>query len=191
MYSLSKLIQMGVKLRGNNIFINKSVKIYNPKLLTIGNNVRIDNFTILSGSGPINIGSYVHISSNCFITSSKGINIGNFCGISSGVKVFGSNDDYSGKYLFGPTVPNDYKNIDTGYINMEDYSIIGANSIVLPNVNLNEGCIVGALSLVKKSLDPWKIYAGNPLKFIKERYKDCKKIGVSLLNDEQRKGKTN
>jgi acetyltransferase-like isoleucine patch superfamily enzyme len=41
--------------------------------------------------------------------------------------------------------------------------------IILPNLTLGEGVSVGAHSLVTKSLDPWGIYFGCPVKKIKER----------------------
>ena len=157
MYTIRQLIKQGVKLGGENIFINNTVKIYNPKSLIIGNNVRIDNFTILSGKGKIIIEDYTHISSSCFINSSVLVKIGKFNGLSSGVKVFGSNDDYSGEFLYGPTIPDIYKKIHMAPIILKDYCMIGANSIIMPNITLHEGCVVVPLSLGKLSLDSWKI----------------------------------
>ena len=182
LYSLKTLKNMGIKMLGDNIAINKSVMIYNPTMLSLANNIRIDNFTILSGNGKIYIDNYVHISSSCLITSSDEIHLKDFAAISSGVKLFGSNDDYGGKYLIGPTIPEIYKNIKRGKIIIGKYCTVGANSIVLPDVTLNEGCIVGSLSFVKKSLDPWKIYAGNPLKCIKDREKQCIELGEKLMS---------
>ena len=46
---------------------------------------------------------------------------------------------------------------------------IGTCSVILPNLTINQGVAIGALSLVRKSLDEWNIYAGNPLKLIKPR----------------------
>lgn len=37
---------------------------------------------------------------------------------------------------------------------------------------LEEGCSVGAMSLVTRSTEPWKIYSGIPAKQIKDRRKD-------------------
>ena len=46
--------------------------------------------------------------------------------------------------------------------------IIGSGSIVMPNITLEEGVAVGALSFVNKNLKEWAIYFGYPIKFLKE-----------------------
>jgi len=44
--------------------------------------------------------------------------------------------------------------------------------VVLPGVTIGEGTVVGAFSFVRKSLKPWGIYIGNPLRYVKKRSKD-------------------
>ena len=56
-----------------------------------------------------------------------------------------------------------------GTIIIEDDVWIGANSIILKNVTLGQGCVVGAGSVVTKSVEPYAIVAGNPAKLIKYR----------------------
>lgn len=46
---------------------------------------------------------------------------------------------------------------------------IGANAIVLPGVEIGEGAIVAAGSVVTKDVPPYAIVAGVPAKLIKER----------------------
>ena len=41
----------------------------------------------------------------------------------------------------------------------------------MPNVTLEEGVAVGALSFVNKSLKEWNIYVGSPVRLLKERSK--------------------
>ncbi len=55
-----------------------------------------------------------------------------------------------------------------GEIILEKDSWIGACVVILPNVVIGEGAIVGASSMVNKSVPSNKIYAGNPAKFIKD-----------------------
>jgi galactoside O-acetyltransferase len=47
--------------------------------------------------------------------------------------------------------------------------MLGANTVVLPGITIGEGAFVGAGSLVKSSLAPWGVYAGNPLRLVKMR----------------------
>jgi acetyltransferase-like isoleucine patch superfamily enzyme/O-antigen/teichoic acid export membrane protein len=52
---------------------------------------------------------------------------------------------------------------------IEDYAWIATNSIILPGVTIGKGAVVGAGSVVTKSIPAYQIFAGNPAKFIKDR----------------------
>ena len=164
---------MGITILGENIKISKYARIYNPTKLILHNHIRIDDFAIFSGIGNIEIKNYIHIASHTSISSSRNIILSNYTGISSGVKLFGSSDDYSGKYMTNPTVPKQFTNVKMGDIILEEHAIIGANSVVLPGVIIKEGTAIGANSLVNKTTEKWKIYAGSPAKEIAERNKRC------------------
>lgn len=49
---------------------------------------------------------------------------------------------------------------------------IGNKSIILKGVHISQGSIVGAGSVVTKNIGKNEIWAGNPAKFIKKRFKD-------------------
>jgi len=66
----------------------------------------------------------------------------------------------------------EYKgNVEHGIVSIGRHSIIGAGSVILPNIIVNDGATVGALSLVNKDLDEWGLYVGVPVKKIKIRDK--------------------
>ena len=46
---------------------------------------------------------------------------------------------------------------------------IGFRSVVLPGVTIGEGAVVGAGAVVTKSIEPFKIVAGNPARVIGQR----------------------
>lgn len=46
---------------------------------------------------------------------------------------------------------------------------IGGRVIILPNVHIGDGAVIGAGSVVTKDVPPYAIVAGNPAKIIKER----------------------
>jgi acetyltransferase-like isoleucine patch superfamily enzyme len=49
---------------------------------------------------------------------------------------------------------------------------IGTDSLILSGVNIGDGAIVGARSVVTKNVEPYAIVAGNPAKQIKTRFTD-------------------
>jgi acetoacetyl-CoA reductase len=184
-YTIEELKLKGIKVYGKNISISKYVNIYNPQNLILHDNIRIDDFTIISCNGIIEIFNYVHISSYCLIISTTKVVFGNFSGISSGVKLFGGCDDFSGDFLTNPTIPKKYLNVSKGDIILENHVLIGANTIVLPNVTLKEGTSVAALSLIKRNTEPWKIYGGCPVKILKDRNKNCLILEKKLENENK------
>jgi dTDP-4-amino-4,6-dideoxy-D-glucose acyltransferase len=188
-YTIDELKQQGVTVHGQHILVSKFVNIYNPKNLILHDHIRIDDFTIISCKGTVEIFNHVHIGNMCSISSSTRIVFGNYSGISSGVKLFGGCDDFSGDFLTNPTVPSKYLNVATGDIILEDHALVGASTIILPNVVLREGTAVGALSLVKKSTEPWKMYVGSPIRYIKDRKRRCLDLQTELEQQENEQKK--
>ena len=56
-----------------------------------------------------------------------------------------------------------------GNMVIEKDVFIGAKAIILPGLHIEEGCIIGAGSILTKDTEPFGIYGGNPAKFIKKR----------------------
>ncbi|MBQ7137098.1 MAG: acyltransferase [Bacilli bacterium] len=182
-YSPEELKELGLKKIGCSVLISKKASIYSPSTIELGNNVRIDDFCILSGN--IKIGNYVHISAYTALYGKGGIVIGDYCGCSPRCTLFSQTDDFSGEYMIGPLVEDEYTNVITKPIIMEKYSQIGANSVVMPGVTIKEGAVAGALSYVVKELEPWTINVGIPTRKIKERSKQLLKLA------DKREGKNN
>lgn len=160
------------KYLGHGVKISDKASFYNPSNISIGDYSRIDDFCILSaGSGGIFIGRNVHISVYVSLIGEGKIYIDDFSALSSRVSVYSSNDDYSGNYMTNPTIGPQFTNVTHGDVYIGKHVIIGAGSIILPNVNIEEGVAVGALSLVKSNCKSFHIYAGIPAKVIKKRKK--------------------
>ena len=172
-YSINELKKIGIKV-GKNVSISKKTSIYNYASIEIGNNVRIDDFCILSGN--IKIGNNVHISAYTALYGKYGIEIGNYCGCSPRCTLLSGSDDFSGEYMIGPLVDDKFTNVFGSKIIMNDYSQLGANSIVMPGIIINEGAVCGSFSFINKNLDEWTINAGIPIKFLKERKKNIKEL---------------
>jgi len=165
-FDLSKL-----KSCGSNVIIGKTVRIRYPELVEIGDNVIIDDFTYIST--PLKLHSNVHISSGCKIIGGKNafVEMFSFSTLAPNVVLSAGSDDYSDG-IATPMVPLKFKaNAIIGKIIINKHCIVGACSVVLPNVIFYEGATLGALSLANKDLMDYKVYAGTPAKIIKDRNK--------------------
>jgi acetyltransferase-like isoleucine patch superfamily enzyme len=172
---------------GRDVQLSSQASFYGANNIRLGNHVRIDDFCVLSsGQGGIDIGNYVHIAVGCSLIGSEKIVLSDFCNLSSRVSIYSSNDDYSGRTLTNPTVPAIYKNVEHAPVHLEKHVIIGSGSVILPGVLLAEGVAIGALSLVKTNCDPYRIYAGSPLRFIKHRGRGVLDLEAALLSDRLR-----
>ena len=110
--------------------------------------------------------------------------LSDFAGFSHGVKIHTKSDDYAGKFLTKPTVPEEYSLKKTGSVILGKHAIIGSNSVVLTGVIIGEATAVGALSLVTKSLGEWGIFFGSPAKHLKKRSKDLLVLKYKYLGEE-------
>ncbi len=126
---------------GKNLVIKPRVNIHFPWKLDIGNHVWIGEEVFLLNFEKLTIGNNVCISQRAFIC--------------------GGNHDY-----LDPTMP--YRN---GPISLKDGCWVGANSFVGPNVVIGTDAIVSAFTIISKSIPENTIYAGNPAKYIKQRWK--------------------
>jgi galactoside O-acetyltransferase len=176
-YSKKELSDIGFKFLGENVLISKKSSIYNAQNISIDNNTRIDDFCILSaGDGGIEIGKYVHIACFSSLIGKSKITMKDYSGLSSRVSVYSSSDNYDGEYMTNPCLPDVVTNTIHKDVVIGKHVVIGSNSVVLPGVILSDGCSVGAMSLVNKSIDGPYVMAGIPIKKIKER-----KLNIFIL----------
>ncbi|WP_209548119.1 acyltransferase [Exiguobacterium sp. s128] len=89
----------------------------------------------------------ITLGERCYI----GMNV-NFCTISHEL---GDSSQRAGKNTYEP-------------ITVGNGTWIGANSIILPGVEIAEGCVIAAGSVVTKDCEANSLYAGNPARKIKD-----------------------
>jgi acetyltransferase-like isoleucine patch superfamily enzyme len=154
---------------GKDVKIWPLAKIVNAERIAIGNRVIIDDFVLFIGGPESSIGNFVHIASFSSITGGGNLTIEDFAGLSGGVRIYTGNEHYDGRCMTNPTVPPPFREPTRGSISIGRHAIIGANSVILPNIRIGEGAVVGACSLVTKSCEPWSINFGNPARKIGSR----------------------
>ncbi|MBC2581998.1 acyltransferase [Clostridium sp. DJ247] len=106
----------------------------------------------------IEIGDNVFLNRGTFIDSKGGVLLGNSVVITEGVTIFThshTEHDHSLR-TYAPVI-------------VKDYVKIYSNSTILPGVTIGEQSIVGACSLINKSVEPNVLVAGVPAKQVRNR----------------------
>jgi len=183
----SEVAALGLASAGVDVLISRDARLYGVSRISIGNHVRIDAFTVISAGAPVIIGDYVHIAPFCSLSGKGGIILEDFSGLSGRVSIYTSSDDYSGRTLTNPTVPEEFKAVKSAQVRIGSHVIIGAGTVLLPGASVGEGSAVGALSLVTTPLPAWKIFSGNPVRLVGKRQRDLLELTDLFLAGGSRK----
>lgn len=159
-----EIAELGLRTCGENAQIARPAILISPDRISIGSNVRIDAFCILSaGEQGIEIGDFVHLGAGVSIYGGGGrVVLHDFSGLSGKVSVYTASDDFHDGWLVGPTVPDEFRKLKHGDVVLSKFATVGCGSVLLPGISLGEGCAVGALSVIRKSVPPGQIVLGNP-----------------------------
>lgn len=168
-----ELAELGLGAYGDDVRISTRASLHNAKNIRIGSHVRIDDFCVMSaGAGGIEIGNFIHVGVFSSLIGAGKITLCDYCNLSSRTSIYSSNDDYSGTHMTNPEVPPEFTGVTHAAVTVGRHVIIGAGSVVLPGVILEDGAAVGALSLVKQNCQPFGIYAGAPARRVGDRKRD-------------------
>lgn len=177
---------LGFRKLGKNVRISSKASFYNPQYMEIGDCSRIDDFCVLSaGPAGICIGSHVHIAVFSSLIGRGAIVLHDYVNISSRVSIYSSTDDFSGQYMTNPTVDANFTNVRDASVTLYRHVIVGAGSVILPGVDLEEGCAIGALSLVSRSCHAFSIYAGVPARRLRDRSRRLLALEQEFVNGQR------
>ena len=152
--------------KGCNFFIRRYII---SKFSSVGAGVYIGQNGIFTYEN-IEIGDDVYIGANAVFQSSYGkIIIGNHIMFGPGVHIHGGNHKIKevGK-LMKHTSPKQQG--DDGFVIIEDDCWIGSNAIILSNVTIGQGSVIGAGAVVTKSIPPYSVYTGVPQARLRNRF---------------------
>lgn len=161
-----------------------AIKRISKSFASIGSNVSFDPLGVFVRPETIEIGDNVFIGKNSHI-SSQGLSIGS--NILIGPSLIIECDDHIFDVI-GKMIKDDSHLKKIEKVAIEDDVWIGARVTILKGVTIGMGSVVGAGSLVCKSVPPYTVAAGNPVKVLKKRFEDqklnmhMKRLGYS---DEQ------
>lgn len=150
--------------------INGPVHILNGKRITVGKKLCLDRDVKLEvwENGHIEIGSNVFINARSHITSSSSIFLGDDVLIGSDVLISDNNHGKSDSYQELMIPPRQRKLSSKGVVVIEKNVWIGDKVIVLGNVKIGQGSVIGAGSVVTKDIPSFSVAVGNPARVIKK-----------------------
>lgn len=141
--------------------LGRPENIYIGSKVLIGPAVRLE--TVLSSPGRkpmLVIGDDVNIEQNVHIVCHHRVHIGKEVSITANCAIVDTTHPFDG-------VPAHEKvgNLiadDDGFVEIGDGTFIGIGTVVLPNVRIGKGCIIGANSVVTKSIPDYSVASGAP-----------------------------
>jgi len=151
--SLNAKVSIGHKFRMNNGRLNNKIGRQQPCFFVVARNAELlikDN---------------VGISSAAIVCQNR-IEIGNNVRIGGGTVIYDT-DFHSLDYRDRIPYPEITDNIKTAPVVIKDNCFIGAHTTILKGVTIGENSIVGACSVVTKSIPDNEVWGGNPAKFIR------------------------
>lgn len=169
-----------------NTFLRKIFdNTLNPFLHKIGYFLNNKGVIKLKSKDNLKVGKNTTHSENFFHVGN--VTIGNYCAIGPNLRIFAVNHNYNlpalqDRFFYDTFGEKNKKpaSESNGKVTIGHDVWIGANVIILPRVNVGNGAIIGAGSVITKDVEPYTIVAGNPAKFIKDRFDE--KIKKFLLD---------
>jgi acetyltransferase-like isoleucine patch superfamily enzyme len=131
--------------------------------LQIHHTAKIASHVFIGGPG-VEVGEDVFINIHCFLDGNSRITIGDCVHVGPYTKFL------TGTHTINPGVlrrKGQSKNINLP-IEVKRGVWVGLGAIILPGVTIEEGCVIGAGSVVIHSTEPNGLYVGSPAKRIKD-----------------------
>jgi acetyltransferase-like isoleucine patch superfamily enzyme len=180
------------RLQSNRIYLRPYFHYGNAlgKTVNVKNDVLVENYSRISEDSlkwdeSVSIGAFSYVVQGSFV---EGCDIGRFCSIASGVRVMGKNHPLdrvsTSTWSYGKLVSDIVKADFNVEINQNrrfpasprtsiGHDVwIGESVVIKRGVNIGNGAIVGANSVVTKDVPPYAVVAGNPAKLIRFRFVD-------------------
>lgn len=152
--------------------IRRPVYMRNKKCISIGKGLTTGHFCRFDLSGDkktLFIGENCEIGDNVHIVAHESVKIGNNVLIASKVFISDtSHGSYKGEVQDAPNTPPNERGLKSYSVEICNNVWIGENVVILAGSTIGEGCVIGANSVVSKSIPSNSIVAGSPAKIIKQ-----------------------
>ncbi|GEL67589.1 xenobiotic acyltransferase family protein [Marinilactibacillus psychrotolerans] len=171
--------EIKTKYISSNVEMGKNVKIGKNTIIEEG--CKIDNYTYINsrqGMHPVYINSNTIIGKYCSIGPNSMIGIGNHP-----LDRFTTHPVTYDKYYVGDTDENTQQKVNMqGNVVIGNDVWIGCNVVVMQDVKIGDGAVIGAGSIVTKDIEPYSISVGIPCEKIKMRFSNTIIKEISKLD---------
>lgn len=160
--------------------MKNSSKIWHESALSIfreSKNVTIGKYSIVDNNSKI--GRYTYIGRGAKVTKT---NIGNYCSIGDSVTIGPGEHDITNSTLHEVGYSSAYDELTKSKCSIGHDVWIGADAIIMRGVEIGNGAVVGANSVVTKDVKPYSVVVGVPAKEIKKRIDEAT---IILLEKEK------
>ena len=182
---LTRLFYPGARLIRFPLDLRNRKNIVMGQGFTCGHACRIEacNYELPSGIFSLHIGENLEINDFVHISAFQEIRIGNNVLMASKIYISDSNHgNYADGRPFDIEKPFRSHEISAKPIVIGDNVWIGESVCILGGVTIGENSIIGAMSLVTKSIPPYSIAVGNPARVIK-RYNHSSRAWERSCNE--------
>ena len=150
----------GLKVEGLTIIRSLSGSIKAGKNLTLGSLVNIAS----AGNSKLVIGNNVSINQGSYVICLEHIHIGDNVRIGEYCSIRDNSHEFS-----SPDIPIAHQGFNSAPIIINNNAWIGRMVTIMPGVTIGQGAIVGANSVVTKTIPDMEVWAGVPAKKLYSR----------------------
>lgn len=151
------------KAYGVGVQIFEPCVILKPEVIALGSGCRVDSLSKLEGGNGIELGENTHIASFSHINAGGGtVVMGRGSGCASHTIICGGMTDMA----MMMTTPQDGNVAKRMVTTIGTHVLIFAGAIILPGLNLGDGCVVAAGAVVTRDVEPFTIVAGCPARVV-------------------------
>lgn len=164
--------------RGKGAIIRSSARtdLFPYNNFSIGSYSIVEDFTTINNAvGDVTIGDKTIVGIGSVVIGP--VDIGNNVMIAQNIVMSGLNHGYQDVSL-----PPSDQGVTCKTITISDNVWIGSNSVITAGVTLGKHCVIGAGSVVTKSVPPYTVVVGNPARVIK-KYNDASNSWESVVAD--------
>jgi acetyltransferase-like isoleucine patch superfamily enzyme len=153
-----------------NIYIGKNVNIQNGRNIKLSNGVSIRPYVDLwcNPNSSIVIKAGSEIGERCRISIANSLNIGENVLLSPNIYITDCDHRYD---LHGIPVMNQGIIESNNKVVIEDHAFIGINCVIVGNVRIGRGSVIGANSVVTSDIPDYCVAVGIPCR-VKKRYNE-------------------